>query len=118
MTAQRKFTQKDRANIAREERDYMRFCILAIPASGDLTTEQLAWMASRSVHYFGYLAAIVDTYEANKTRGASQGDRSPDEWETWFVTLTEDQMDKEAERIALKMKTEVIPWIAQKRGKS
>lgn len=63
--------QEQRAHMAREQIDYVRFCRLADPVSGALTPKDREWMLSKSVRYLALLLAMEDWID--RQRGAHDG---------------------------------------------
>jgi hypothetical protein len=81
----RKFTRKQRANIAREERDYVRFSCLVNATNGDLTPKDQEWVLSKSDQNLAFLLALEDCYKNFTTHGIRQGNCSPNEWAAWLT---------------------------------
>lgn len=113
----RKFTREQRANMAREERDYVHYCRLADPSSGDITPQDREWVLSKSDQYLAFLLALEDCYKNFTTHGIRQGNCSPNEWEAWLYTLTEEERYAEAMRIFVKVTTEIGPYLEQQNGR-
>ena len=117
-TKQNQYSQKKQAKIDRKHHDYAKFCSLIALESWDITPRERKWMRDKSVKYLAFMLAFEDCYTNFRTHGIRQGNHSPDEWEAWLFSVTEEERDAEAARIFVKVVTEISPWLNEQHGRS